>query len=135
MDRWVYDSDVLYSPGTDPALHSTYTCQPGPTSNCTYEGFFSVQYGGNTCAVVSGNVTYDKVNISGTVVPDMGVEMADVAGCISNYTPDGILGLSFGENNQGIFSMKWSERTKLADSIRSYSKASYIHGTPHPHIG
>ena len=106
MDRWVYGTDVSYLPGADPALHSTYTCQSGPTSNCTYEGFFSVVYGGNASTTVSGNVTYDKVNISGAVVSDMGVEMANVAGSLSSSMPDGILGLSFGGNNRGIFSMK-----------------------------
>ena len=107
MSRWVYGTDVLYLPGTGPSLHSTYTCQPGPTSNCTYEGFFSVQYGGggSACATVSGNVTYDKVNISGAIVPEMGVEMAYAAGCFPDSMGDGILGLSIGKNNRGIYSM------------------------------
>ena len=107
MSRWVYSTDVLSLPGTAPSLHSTYTCQPDPTSNCTYEGFFSVQYGGggSACATVSGNVTYDKVNISGAIVPEMGVEMAYAAGCFPDSMGDGILGLSFGKNNRGIYSM------------------------------
>ena len=105
MSRWVYGTDVLYLPGTGPSPHSTYTCQPGPTSNCTYEGFFSVHYGGATCVTVSGNVTYDKVNISGATVPEMGVETAYAAGCFPDSVADGILGLSFGENNRGIFPM------------------------------
>ena len=115
MGRWVY------VPGTGPSPHSTYTCQPGPTSNCTYEGFFSVQYGGRTCAKVSGNVTYDKANISGAIVPEMGVEMAYAAGCFLASMADGLLGLSFGKNNQGMFPMKWSQRIGFADSIRSCS--------------
>ena len=105
MSRWVYSTDVLYLPGTAPSLHSNYTCQLGLTSNCTYEGFFSVHYGGSACATVSGNVTYDKVNISGTIVPEMGVEVAYAAGCFLDSVADGILGLSFGENNRGIYSM------------------------------
>ncbi|KAK0513832.1 hypothetical protein JMJ35_003554 [Cladonia borealis] len=101
-DLWVYSTDVFYLPGTAPSLHSNYTCHPGPTSNCTYEGFFSVHYGGSACATVSGNVTYDKVNISGTIVPEMGVEVAYAAGCFPDSVADGILGLSFGENNRAF---------------------------------
>ena len=103
--RWVYSTDVLYLPGTAPSPHRTYTCQPGRMSNCTYEGFFSVTYGGSACATVSGNVTYDTVNIFGAIVPEMGVEMAHSAGCFPDSVADGILGLSFGENNRGIYSM------------------------------
>ena len=89
-------------PNTHPSHHNTYTCQPGPTSNCTYEGFFSVQYGGVACATVSGNVTYDGVKISGAIVPEMGVEMSYAAGCFLDSMADGLLGLSFGRNNQGF---------------------------------
>ena len=102
--------------------------------NCTYEGFFSVHYGGATCATVSGNVTYDRVNISNANIPEMGVETAYVAGCFTDSMADGILGLGFGVNNRGIFPMQWLRRIAFADSIRSFSQATYIHGTPHTYI-
>lgn len=42
------------------------------------------------------------MNISGAIVPEMGVEMAYAAGCFPDSLADGILGLSFGETNRGI---------------------------------
>lgn len=70
---------------------------------------------------MSGNVTYDKVNISGAIVPEMGVETAYAAGCFPESMADGILGLSFRENNRGIFPVKWSQKIASADWIRSVS--------------
>ena len=100
---WVYNKGVSYNPGVNPVPHNNYTCVKGPTSNCSYAGFFHVGYGGVSSAQVAGNVTLDAVTISGSTVAAMGVEKTYQAGVLAEWPPDGILGLSFGINNNGMW--------------------------------
>jgi hypothetical protein len=100
---WVYDKGVSYNPGVSPVPHKEYTCVKGPTSNCSYAGVFHVGYGGVGSVQVAGNVTLDAVTISGSTVAAMGVEQTYQAGDLAGWRPDGILGLSFGINNAGMY--------------------------------
>ncbi|KAL2040827.1 hypothetical protein N7G274_006285 [Stereocaulon virgatum] len=101
-DTWVYDKGVSYNPGVRPVPHNEYACVKGPTSNCSYAGIFHVSYGGISSVQVAGNVTWDTVTISGSTVAAMGVEQTYQAGDLAGWSPDGILGLSFGINNNAV---------------------------------
>lgn len=113
--RWVYDTGVSYDKGVALVNHSEYTCVKGPTSNCSYAGIFDVGYGGVAGTQVAGNVTWDAVTISGSTVAAMGVEKAYQAGTLADWAPDGILGMSFGINNDGMCLLeKQLKGTRLA---------------------
>ncbi len=103
-NRWVYGPDYTLAPGINTASvvpHDTYTCIEGQTSTCQNQGSFNITYVLGFGA--SGGMVYDTVNISNAIVPEMGVEVANVSGEYAENAADGILGLGFQSLNTGQY--------------------------------
>ena len=103
-NRWVYGKGCTLAPGVDYASvipHAEYDCVSGPTNDCQNQGSFNISYALGFGA--SGGLVYDTVNISNAIVPDMGVEVANVSGGYADFPADGILGLAFESLNTGQY--------------------------------
>ena len=103
-NRWVYGRGYRLAPGLDysSALpHHAYTCTSGQSSNCQNQGSFNITYQYGFGA--SGGLVYDTVNVSNAIVPDMGVEVANVSGSYADFPADGIIGLGFRNLNRGKY--------------------------------
>lgn len=101
-NRWVYGPGYTFAPGIDNSSaipHVTYDCIGGQSSDCQNQGSFNISYVYGFGA--SGGLVSDTVNISNAIVPDMGVEVANVSGGYASFTSDGFLGLGFGSLNSG----------------------------------
>ena len=101
-NSWVYGPGYTFAPGISNASavpHVTYDCIVGQSSDCQNQGSFDISYTYGFGA--SGGLVMDTVNISNAIVPDMGVEVANVSGGYANFTSDGFLGLGFGTLNSG----------------------------------
>ena len=103
-NRWVYGKGCTLAPGVDYASvipHAEYNCVSGQTNDCQNQGSFNITYELGFGA--SGGLVYDTVNISNAIVPDMGVEVANVSGSYAAFPADGILGLAFRSLNTGQY--------------------------------
>ena len=117
-NRWVYGRGYTLAPGVNSASvipHSEYSCVSGQPSHCQNRGSFDITYQYGFGA--SGGLVYDTVNISNTIVPLMGVEVANVSGIFAEYPADGFLGLGFQKLNTGQYrdgSLLWHEDINLS---------------------
>ncbi len=106
-NSWVYGKGCTLAPGVNYSSvipHPEYNCvsgQPSTIANCQNQGSFNITYQYGFGA--SGGLVYDTVNISNAIVPDMGVEVANVSGIYAGYPADGFLGLGFGSLNSGQY--------------------------------
>ena len=103
-NRWVFGKGCTPAPGVNYASavpHAEYKCISGQTSNCQNQGSFNISYVFGFGA--SGGLVFDTVNISNAIVPDMGVEVANVSGTSAYYPADGLLGLGFQILNTGQY--------------------------------
>lgn len=107
FSRWVYGQNVEYAPGVSVstvAPHTSYACDPSSGlvgTDCTAFGSFSANYTGPGFGA-SGYMVKDQVNVVGEVVRGMAVEVVTEVGTMSGYKLDGIIGMGFMSQNQGI---------------------------------